>query len=77
MKRPRNRPRSLFNLACRLLQSLLVALVGFTLACVLLMVFGAVHVSNLLVAFSGRWFLRWAIVTLSLMATAIVYESLR
>lgn len=67
----------LAHAAFRLLKYFLLGLFGFALVCVLASVFGAWHLALLLGELLGKWILRVGFVVLSVVAVAVVKESLR
>jgi hypothetical protein len=54
-----------------------LAVAGFTIACLISVVFGIPDLSTQLIFLFGKWFWRFAIVILCWMVIAIVIESIR
>ncbi|NJN58462.1 MAG: hypothetical protein HC879_13660 [Leptolyngbyaceae cyanobacterium SL_5_9] len=67
----------LFKLTCRVLKYFLLFLVGIAAAYLLAAVFGALHLALPMLPFIGDLVLRLALSILGLMATAVIFESLR
>jgi len=67
----------LMRIVFRFLKYFLLILVGFAIAYLISASFGALHIAAPLLPILGDWFLRLGILLLCLMATAIIFESIR
>jgi hypothetical protein len=72
-----NRYGSLLRLASRMLKYYLLAVAGFTIACLLSVVLGIPNVATQLVFLLGRLVWRMAIMIVCSMAIAVLIESIR
>lgn len=68
---------ALSRLASKLLKYFLLTMLGFALAYVISISFGALSIAATLLPIVGGWFIRLGILLLCLMASAIILESLR
>ncbi|MDZ8184999.1 MAG: hypothetical protein RMX96_09110 [Nostoc sp. ChiSLP02] len=73
----KNQYSPLFRLTTMLIKSCLLAIFGFTIAYILSMGFGALHIFVALLPFVGNWFPKLAIILLCFIITTVVWESLR
>jgi len=67
----------LFKLTCRVLKYFLLFLVGISVTYLLAAILGALHLVLPILPFVGDLILRLALFTLGLLATAVIFESLR
>jgi uncharacterized membrane protein len=67
----------LFKLTCRVLKYFLLFLVGISVTYLLATVLGALHLVLPILPFIGDLILRLALFILGLIATAVIFESLR
>ncbi|UBF29339.1 hypothetical protein K9N68_16780 [Kovacikia minuta CCNUW1] len=67
----------LFRLSYKILKYFLLFLFGFTLVCFLSSIFGAAYIASALITAFGYWLFRLSALVLILMATAIIFESIR
>ena len=67
----------LFIFTTKVIKFLLLALFSFALVCLVTPVFGGFQTIEILFDMVGVWFWRLAIITLCLMGSSVVVESLR
>ncbi len=72
-----NQHSPLFQFASKFLKYFLLTLVGFAIAYVMSTSIGALNIAVMLLPIVGYWVCRLAILLLCLIATAIIFESLR